>query len=65
MQDGIDARVFRYPDAEVAAMLVWAQMHGLATLYLSNRLMIFSEERRQTILEEAMNLFNQVLHQGL
>ncbi|WP_035563280.1 TetR/AcrR family transcriptional regulator [Hymenobacter sp. IS2118] len=65
MQAGIDAGVFRHADAEVAALLVWAQVHGLATIYLSNRAMIFSEERRQTIIEEAMNLFNQVLHHGL
>jgi len=65
MQDGIDAGVFHSSDAEVAAMMVWAQVHGLAALFLSKRLMIFSEERRQTIMEEAMNLFNQVLHHGL
>lgn len=65
MQDGIDAGVFHSSDAEAAAMMVWAQVHGLAALFLSKRLMIFSEERRQTIMEEAMNLFNQVLHHGL
>ena len=65
MQQGIDAGVFRHQDAESAALMVWAQVHGLAALFLRKRLMIFSEDRRQTIMAETMTLFNQVLHQGL
>jgi len=65
MQQGMDAGVFRCPDAEVAALMVWGQVHGLAALFLSKRLMIFSEDRRHTIMGEAMTLFNQVLQAGL
>ncbi|AMR29402.1 TetR family transcriptional regulator [Hymenobacter psoromatis] len=65
VQQGIDAGVFRPADAETAALMVWAQVHGLATLLLSRRLLIFAEDRRDAIIEEALVLFNQVLHSGL
>ena len=66
MQHGIDVGVFtRTRDAETAALMVWSQVHGLATLYLRKRMMIFPEARRQAIMEEAMGLFTQVLQHGL
>lgn len=65
VQQGIDAGVFRSQDAETAALMVWGQVHGLAALFLRQRLMIFSEDRRHTIMAEAMSLFNRVLAQGL
>ena len=65
MQQGIDAGIFRHPDAERAALMVWSMVHGLAALYLRKRMMIFSEERRQTIMEETLLLFSEVLHHGL
>lgn len=65
VQQGIDAGVFRPADAETAALMVWAQVHGLATLLLSRRLLIFAEDRRDAVIEEALALFNQVLHLGL
>jgi AcrR family transcriptional regulator len=65
LQQGMDAGVFRCADAETAALMVWGQVHGLAALFLSHRLMIFSDERRHTIMEEAMTLFNHVLQTGL
>jgi AcrR family transcriptional regulator len=66
MQHGIDAGVFtRTTNAETAALMAWSQVHGLATLYLRKRMMIFPEDRRQAIMEEAMALFTQVLKHGL
>lgn len=66
MQQGIDAGVFtRTKDAETAALMAWSQVHGLATLYLRKRMMIFPEARRQAIMEEAMDLFTKVLAHGL
>lgn len=66
MQHGIDAGVFtRTDNAETAALMVWSQVHGLATLYLRKRMMIFPEARRHAIMEEAMHLFTQVLQHGL
>ena len=65
MQQGMDAGVFRCPDAESAALMVWSQVHGLAALFLRKRLMIFPDDRRHTLMDEAMNLFTQVLQHGL
>ncbi|WP_046246634.1 TetR/AcrR family transcriptional regulator [Hymenobacter terrenus] len=66
MQHGIDAGVFtRTDNAETAALMAWSQVHGLATLYLRKRMMIFPEDRRQAIMEEVMALFAQVLQHGL
>ena len=65
MQQGIGAGVFHYPDAKSAALMVWSQVHGMAALFLRKRLMIFPEERRHTIMEEAMTLFMKVLEHGL
>ncbi len=65
MQQGMDAGVFQCADAETAALMVWSQVHGLAALFLRKRLVIFPEERRQTLMEEAMKLFNRILQHGL
>jgi AcrR family transcriptional regulator len=65
MQQCIDAGVFHHQDAELAALMVWSQVHGLAALFLSKRLVIFSEERRQTIMTDAMKMFSAVLQHGL
>lgn len=65
VQRGIEAGVFRHPDAETAALLVWSQVHGLASLFLSKRLIIFPEDRRNALIDEALTLFNQVLQTGL
>lgn len=65
MQQGMDAGVFHCPDAESAALMVWSQVHGLAALFLRNRLNIFPENRRHAIMDEAMGLFNKVLQHGI
>ena len=65
MQQGMDAGVFRCSNAESAALMVWSQVHGLAALFLRKRLMIFPDDRRQALMNEAMSLFNQVLEHGL
>ncbi|GAB3573070.1 TetR/AcrR family transcriptional regulator [Hymenobacter daeguensis] len=65
MQQGMEAGVFHCNDAETAALMVWSQVHGLAALFLRKRLMIFSEQRRLSIMDEAMDLFNKVLQYGL
>ena len=61
IQYGIDAGVFPYSDAELVALMAWAQLHGLAALALRKRLLIFPEARRSTIIEEAMELFIQLV----
>ena len=65
VQQGMDAGVFHCPDAETAALMVWAQVHGLAALFLSKRLLIFAEDRRNALIEEALTLFDRVLEAGL
>lgn len=64
MQYGIDAGAFPYPDAELVALVAWAQLHGLAALALRQRLLIFPEARRAVIIEEAMELFIQLVSKG-
>ena len=44
-------------DAEVVALMAWGQLHGLATLVLRKRLLIFPQTRRAAIIEEALELF--------
>lgn len=61
IQYGIDVGVFTYPDAELVALLAWGQLHGLAALALRKRLLIFPENRRSTIIEEAMELFIKIV----
>jgi AcrR family transcriptional regulator len=65
VQAGMNTGVFRQRDAESAALMIWAQMHGLASLYLRKRLMFFAAPRQQPLMEQAMNLFNQFISQSL
>ena len=65
MQYGMDSGVFHCPDAETAALMTWSQVHGLATLFLHKRLMIFPEEKRALLMTDAMNLFTKTLEAGL
>ncbi|AMJ67794.1 TetR family transcriptional regulator [Hymenobacter sp. PAMC 26628] len=65
VQQGIDAGLFKQANAETAALMVWSQVHGLASLWLSKRLVIFPEDRRHALIEGALTLFNQVLQTGL
>jgi len=64
IQYGIDAGVFPHSDAELVALMAWAQLHGLAALALRKRLLIFPEARRAVMLEEAMELFIQLISKG-
>ena len=65
VQAGINMGVFRQRDAEGTALMLWAQMHGLAALYLRRRLVFFAEPRRQALMEEAMTIFNELIYKGL
>lgn len=57
MRYGIEQGVFAYPDAELIALVAWGQLHGLAALALRKRLSIFPEARRGALIEEAIELF--------
>jgi len=65
IQAGMEAGVFRQRDAQSAALMVWAQVHGLAALYLRQRLVFLPEEGRQPAIEEAMSIFSQLIQQSL
>lgn len=57
MKDGY----FEGDDSETISVMVWSLVHGLATLHLRRRTMIFAEERRITLLEEAYKAFANIL----
>ena len=65
VQAGMDAGVFRQFDVECVALVVWSQVHGLAALYLRQRLIFFDEPRRREIVEEALGMFNQLIQKHL
>ncbi|MET4107632.1 TetR/AcrR family transcriptional regulator [Hymenobacter sp. UYP22] len=65
IQHGMDTGVFRCPDAEVAALMAWSQVHGLAALYLRKRLVFFPEEERMAYMNKSLALFNHMLEYGL
>jgi AcrR family transcriptional regulator len=65
VQDCMDAGVFNVENAEVAAMMVWSGIHGYTALFLRKRMMMFTEEHRKFLMDEAFNLFMQTLKKGL
>lgn len=65
VQDCIKAGVLHADDAEVAAMMIWSNIHGYTALFLRKRMMMFSEERRQVLMREAFDLFVHTLKKGL
>ncbi|GAB3823907.1 TetR/AcrR family transcriptional regulator [Hymenobacter jeollabukensis] len=65
VQRGIDKGVFRPQNAESAALMVWAQVHGLAALHLRQRLVVLPEERRLPAMQEALTLFYDLIRRAL
>jgi AcrR family transcriptional regulator len=48
-------------NSETFSVMVWSLVHGLATLHLRRRTMIFPEERRIQLLEEAYATFTEMM----
>lgn len=65
VQSCIDAGALQHPDAERAAFMIWGMVHGLAALYLRKRMMIFGEERKKQLMDEAYELFVETIRKGL
>ncbi|WP_345270693.1 TetR/AcrR family transcriptional regulator [Nibrella viscosa] len=65
VQECIDAGVFKHQDAERAALMIWSMVHGLSALFLRKRMMVFSEERRGKLMQEAFELFSETIRKGL
>ena len=64
-QRGIDTGVFRPQNADSTALMVWAQVHGLAALHLRQRLLVLPEERRESAMQEALSLFYDLVRRAL
>jgi AcrR family transcriptional regulator len=52
---------FEGADNETISVMVWSLVHGLATLHLRRRTMIFPEEKRIKLLEDAYAQFTEIL----
>lgn len=53
----INANYFKNTEVETISMMIWAQVHGLATIHLRKRTMMFCEEERLQRLDSAYDLF--------
>jgi hypothetical protein len=59
--DCINAGFFEGAENETISVMVWSLVHGLATLHLRRRTMIFAEEKRIQLLEDAYGQFIEIL----
>jgi AcrR family transcriptional regulator len=65
VQQCIDAGVFKFQDAEVAALMIWSSVHGNTALFLRKRLAMFEESRQKQLMEESFDLFVETIRKGL
>ena len=65
VQRGIDSGVFRPQNADSTALMLWAQVHGLAALHLRQRLVVLPEARRELAMHEALALFYDLVRRAL
>ena len=65
VQECIDAGDIKHPDAERAGLMIWSMVHGLAALFLRKRMMIFGEERKKALMDEAYALFIELVQKAL
>lgn len=65
VQGCIDAGVFQKHDVRSTAMMIWSGIHGYTALFLWKRLGMFPECDRQSIMDDAFNLFCETLRRGL
>jgi AcrR family transcriptional regulator len=59
--DCIEAGYFKDAENETISVMVWSLVHGLATLHLRRRTMIFPEIKRIKLLEDAFTQFTEIL----
>ena len=57
----MNAGYFVGEDNETISVMMWSLVHGLATLHLRRRTMIFPEERRVQLLEDAYYKFTEII----
>ena len=54
----MEAGHFKGHDPFIVAHTVWSFVHGLASLYVRDRMKMFPEETRESMINEALNTFN-------
>lgn len=65
VQECMDAGIFRERNVQATAMMIWSGIHGYTALYLRKRLGMLPESDRESIMDDAFNLFCQTLRHGL
>jgi AcrR family transcriptional regulator len=65
VQRGIDTGVFRSQNAQTTALMLWAQVHGLAALYLRQRLIVLTEAQRLPAMQAALAQFYDLIKRAL
>ena len=61
VEDCKKAGYFEGENTETISIMVWSLVHGLATLHLRRRTMIFPEEKRIILLEDAYAKFTEII----
>ncbi len=61
VKDCIEEGYFPGKDVESISLMMWSMVHGLASLKLKNRTMIFEEEKLPTLLEETHQTFIEII----
>lgn len=65
VQRGINTGVFRPQNAQSTALMLWAQVHGLASLYLRQRLIVMTEAQRLPAMKAALTQFYDLVKRAL
>lgn len=55
---------FQGHDPMALSLAIWSAVHGLATLRLRNRLMMYPEDRQDELVEQALYAFNTIMEQA-
>ena len=61
----VAAGYFKVQDTETASLTIWANMHGLVTNYLKNRMKMFQDERPIERMQQSFELFVKMLKTSL
>jgi len=61
IQECLDAGYFKGFDKKTATVSAWAYVHGLATLYVKDRLQPMNDNERDSLIENALNLYIQTI----
>lgn len=59
--DCMEAGYFAGEDIETISVMMWSMVHGLATLHLRRRTMIFPEQKRIQLLEDAYDALVRII----